>query len=169
MSTRGYTELLLYGLLLFSLLLHKLFQLPNLSLVFLLLPLSFLPAERFGLKSPWNASLLCLPFLYPLYPQAFLSLALQAFAEELFFRAYLMGRFSNLMVSLMFVVPHVLLYGDLWSWLTFFPSLLYGFAYSRTSSLALASVLHLGSNVLWFGFISQELSNLSSMSLRIFS
>lgn len=157
MSTRGYTELLLYSLLLLSLLLHRLFQLPNLSIFFLLLPLSFLPVERFGFKSRWNLSLLLLPFMSPLHSQAFLSLALQAFAEELFFRAYLMGRFSNLSVSVMFTVPHVLLYGDLWSWLTFFPSLAYGLVYRKTSSLALVSMLHLGSNVLWFSFLAPHL------------
>lgn len=152
MFTKRYTELFLYALLLLSLLLHRTAGLPNLSLFILLLPLAFLPAERFGLKNMWNLSLFALPFMYFLYPQNFLSLLLQAFAEELFFRAYLMQRFSNLTVSVLFTLPHVILYADFWSYLTFFPSLFYGFIYKRTLCLSLVAVLHLGSNVLWFSF-----------------
>ncbi len=154
MSIKGYTELLLYGLFLFNILFHRLFGLPNLGIIVLLLPLVFLPSEKLGLKSVWNLSLLLLPPLYLLYPKDFASLALQAFAEELFFRAYLMQRFSNLVVSVLFTLPHVVLYTDLWSVLTFFPSLFYGYAYQRTGSLALVSLLHLASNVLWFGFLA---------------
>ncbi len=153
MSIRAYTELLLYGLLLFSLVLHRAYGLPNLSIIVLLLPLVFLPLERFGVKSPWNLSLLALPLLYVLHPQNFMSLSLQAFAEELFFRAYLMQRLSNLNVSVLFTVPHVILYTDLWSVLTFFPSLFYGFVYKKTNSLAFVSLLHLASNILWLGFL----------------
>ncbi|QID33593.1 CPBP family glutamic-type intramembrane protease [Pampinifervens florentissimum] len=82
-----------------------------------------------------------------------MSLSLQAFAEELFFRAYLMQRLSNLNVSVLFTVPHVILYTDLWSVLTFLPSLLYGYAYQRTGSLVFVSLLHLASNILWLGFL----------------
>ncbi|MCX7989319.1 MAG: CPBP family glutamic-type intramembrane protease [Aquificaceae bacterium] len=158
MSIRRYSELLLYSLLILSLLFHKFYGLPNLSLFLLLLPLVFLPSDRFGLRSVWNLSLLLLPVLYLLYPKNFLGLSLQAFAEELFFRGYLMQSFSNLKVSFLFTIPHVILYGDLWSWLTFFPSLFYGFAYRKTSSLALVTVLHLSSNVLWFRFLNPLLS-----------
>jgi len=149
---KRYTELFLYSLLLLSLLAHKLYHVLNLSVFVLLLPLAFLPAERFGLKSPWNLSLLALPFMYLLRPQDFLSLALQSFAEELFFRAYLMQRYSNLFVSFLFTLPHVLLYENLWAYLTFFPSLLFGYAYERTRSLAFVSLLHLSSNILWYEY-----------------
>ncbi len=160
MSIRAYTELLLYGLLLFSLVLHRAYGLPNLSIIVLLLPLVFLPSERFGVKSPWNLSLLALPLLYVLHPQNFMSLTLQAFAEELFFRAYLMQRFSNLTVSVLFTIPHIILYADLWSVLTFFPSLLYGYIYQRTGSLAFVSLLHLASNLLWFTFLAKLVSKI---------
>ncbi|MEN3028151.1 MAG: CPBP family glutamic-type intramembrane protease [Aquificaceae bacterium] len=164
MSIRRYNELLLYSLLILSLFFHRFYGLPNLSLLLLLLPLAFLPSERFGLRSPWNLSLLMLPLLYLLYPRNFLGLSLQAFGEELFFRGYLMRSFSNLRVSLLFTIPHVILYGDLWSWLTFFPSLFYGFIYQKTTSLALVSVLHLSSNVLWFRFLHPFLSQSSLVS-----
>jgi membrane protease YdiL (CAAX protease family) len=155
--TRAYTELAFYSLLLFTLALHKFFSLPNLATAVLLLPLAFLPREGFGLKSPWNFSLLLLPLLYPIHPHNFLGLSLQAFAEEVFFRAYLMRKLSNLTVSILFVFPHVLLYGGLFSWLTFFPSLLFGFVYQKTHSLALVSLLHLLSNILWFELFSKLL------------
>lgn len=165
MFTKRYTEALLYALLILSLLTHKLYNLPNLSIFVLLLPISFLPQERFGLKSPWNFSLLLLPLVYFLHPQNFFSLSLQAFAEELFFRAYLMSKFSNLQVSLLFTLPHVILYGNLWSWLTFFPSLFYGLVYARTGSLVFVSLLHLVSNALWFKVVFPFLSHSSPISL----
>lgn len=148
--TKRYTEALLYSLLLLNLLLHRLYNLPNFSPLLLLLPLVFLPYERLGIKNWWNLSLLSLPFLYMLHKENFFALSLQAFAEELFFRAYLMQSLSNLSVSLLFTLPHIILYSDLWSFLTFFPSLFYGFVYQRTGSLALVSLLHLASNLLWF-------------------
>lgn len=153
MFIRRSTELFLYGLLLFNILLHRLFQTPNLGTLILLLPLAFLPSYRLGIKNRWNLSLLLLPLLYLAHPHNFLSLSLQAFAEELFFRAYLMQSFSPLTVSLMFTLPHFILYTDLWSLLTFFPSLLYCYVYQKTNSLALVSLLHLASNIFWFRVI----------------
>lgn len=148
--TEGFTEYGLYALLIFSLLLHRFYGLPNLSLLVLLLPIVFLPYERFGIKSKWNLSLFALPLLYLLHPKDFLSLLLQAFAEELFFRGFLMQRFSIFMVSLLFTLPHVILYTDIFSLLTFFPSLFYSYVYQRTGSLILVSLLHLASNIFWY-------------------
>ncbi|MCS7308301.1 MAG: CPBP family glutamic-type intramembrane protease [Aquificaceae bacterium] len=153
MFIRKYTELFLYGLLILSLLSYRFLGFPNLSPIILFLPLAFIPSERLGIKSPWNLSLFSLPFLHYLYPENFLNLALQALAEETFFRAYLMSRFSLLFTSVLFTLPHVILYGDLWSVLTFFPSLLFGVVYQRTGSLVFVSLLHLLSNLLWFNFL----------------
>jgi membrane protease YdiL (CAAX protease family) len=61
-----------------------------------------------------------------------------------------MKRYSNLEVSLMFMVPHFILYPSILSLLTFFPSLLFGFAYQKTGSLAFVSLLHLVSNLVYF-------------------
>jgi membrane protease YdiL (CAAX protease family) len=61
-----------------------------------------------------------------------------------------MKRFSNLRVSLMFVIPHFILYPGILALLTFFPSLLFGFAYQKTRSLAFVSLLHLVSNLVYF-------------------
>ncbi|MFN7065548.1 MAG: type II CAAX prenyl endopeptidase Rce1 family protein [Aquificaceae bacterium] len=132
---------------------HKLYNLPNLSMLILLIPLIFLPSQRLGIKNPWSLSLFLLPFIYLLYPKNFLEILLQAFAEELFFRAYLMQSFSNLKVSLLFTIPHVILYTSLWSFLTFLPSLFFGFVYQKTGSLALVSLLHMLSNLFWWHII----------------
>ena len=150
--TKSYSELILYPLVLLSVALHKFLGIPNLSILFLLFPLAFLEIRL------WDRWI----FLWLLYPIAFLffdalwllSMTLSAFAEELFFRAYLMKRYSNLSVSLMFVIPHFILYPGILSLLTIFPSLLFGFAYQKTRSLAFVSLLHLVSNLVYFKLIS---------------
>ncbi len=146
--TKSYSEPILYLLVLFSLALHKFLGIPNLSIFFLLFPLVFLEIR---LLDRWV-------LLWLFYPTAFLffdalwllGMTLSAFAEELFFRAYLMKRFSNLKVSLMFVIPHLILYPGILSLLTFFPSLFFGYAYQKTRSLAFVSFLHLVSNLVYF-------------------
>jgi len=145
---KGYSEPILYLLVLLSVSLHKFFGIPNLSIFFLLSPLVFLEIR---LLDRWV-------LLWFFYPTAFLffdalwllGMTLSAFAEELFFRAYLMKRFSNLRVSLMFVIPHFILNPGILSLLTFFPSLFFGFAYQKTRSLAFVSLLHLISNLVYF-------------------
>jgi membrane protease YdiL (CAAX protease family) len=150
--TKSYSEPILYLLVLLSVFLHKFLGIPNLSIFFLLFPLVFLEIR---LLDRWV-------FLWLFYPVAFLffdalwllGMTLSAFAEELFFRAYLMKRYSNLEVSLMFVIPHLILYPDILSLLTLFPSLFFGFAYQKTRSLAFVSLLHLVSNLVYFRLIS---------------
>jgi membrane protease YdiL (CAAX protease family) len=150
--TKSYSEPILYLLVLLSVFLHKFLGIPNLSIFFLLFPLVFLEIR---LLDRWV-------LLWLFYPTALLffdalwllSMTLSAFAEELFFRAYLMKRYSNLEVSLMFVIPHLILYPDILSLLTLFPSLFFGFAYQKTRSLAFVSLLHLVSNLVYFRLIS---------------
>ncbi|MFN3813169.1 MAG: type II CAAX prenyl endopeptidase Rce1 family protein [Aquificaceae bacterium] len=77
------------------------------------------------------------------------NLSFSAFAEELFFRGFLMRRYSNLIVSFLFMFPHLLLYQNLLSALTFFPSLLFGLIYKKTDSLIFVSMVHVFSNVLY--------------------
>jgi len=149
---KSYSEPILYLLVLLSVSMHKFLDIPNLSIFFLLFPLVFLEIR---LLDRWI-------FLWLFYPIAFLffdalwllGMTLSAFAEELFFRAYLMKRFSNLKVSLMFVIPHFILYPGILSLLTFFPSLFFGIAYQKTRSLAFVSLLHLVSNLVYFKSVS---------------
>jgi membrane protease YdiL (CAAX protease family) len=154
--TKSYSEPILYLLVLLSVSLHKFLGISNLSVLFLLFPLAFLEIR---LLDRW----VLLWFFYPIAFLFFdalwlLGMTLSAFAEELFFRAYLMKRFSNLSVSLMFVIPHFILYPGILSLLTFFPSLLFGFAYQKTRSLAFVSFLHLVSNLVYFKLISPLLT-----------
>jgi len=145
---KSYSEPILYLLVLLSVSLHKFLGIPNLSIFFLLFPLVFLEIR---LLDRWIFLWLFFPVAFLLFDALWLlGITLSAFAEELFFRAYLMKRFSNLKVSLMFVIPHLILYPGILSLLTFFPSLFFGFAYQKTRSLAFVSLLHLVSNLVYF-------------------
>lgn len=147
---KNYSEVFLYLLLLGSLLSRKLFGLPDFSTFILLSPLLFLE-DPLRWKNRWNLFLITLPAclftgigIYTLFSMSF-----SAFAEELFFRGYLMRRYSNIIVSFMFTFPHLLLYQNLQSVLTFFPSLLFGIVYQKTQSLIFVSLLHLYSNLVY--------------------
>jgi hypothetical protein len=161
--TKSYSEVILYLLVLLSVSLHKFWGIPNLSIFFLLSPLAFFEIRLFGDRRI---------FLWLFYPTAFLffdalwllGMTLSAFAEELFFRTYLMKRFGNLKVSLMFMVPHLILNPGILSLLTFFPSLFFGFTYQKTRSLAFVSFLHLVSNMVYFG-ITQRIGLVSEFVL----
>jgi membrane protease YdiL (CAAX protease family) len=79
--------------------------------------------------------------------------------EEVYFRGFLQERIGNtikgvLMVSVLFSfmhVPQFIFYGDHYSLLTFFPSLVMGFLYWRTSNVLPSMVFHFFSNVVFLG------------------
>ncbi|WP_448587668.1 CPBP family glutamic-type intramembrane protease [Thermocrinis sp.] len=68
-----------------------------------------------------------------------------------------MKKYGNITVSLLFVPPHFILYQNLPSLLTFFPSLAFGYVYIKTRSISLTAFVHFFSNVLYF-FLSKSLS-----------
>ena len=80
-----------------------------------------------------------------------------SFPEEVFFRGFLQEVFGNdirsvVTVSLMFAVAHLpglFFYGDIYAPLTFFPSLVMGFLYMRTSNVVPSTIFHFMSNVLY--------------------
>ncbi len=82
-----------------------------------------------------------------------------SFPEEIFFRGFLQEVFGNGMkgaalVSLMFAAAHLpglFFYGDLYAPLTFFPSLVMGFLYMRTSNVVPSTIFHFLSNVVYLG------------------
>ncbi|MEJ5173233.1 MAG: JDVT-CTERM system glutamic-type intramembrane protease [Hydrogenothermaceae bacterium] len=140
----------LYLLLILSVFCAKLLNFYFLPLLILLIPLTFLEVDRLGLKNLWNLSAVSVLILVPLFDIDYLSsIFLTALAEELFFRGYLMKFYSNLVVSILFVIPHIILYADLHSFLTFFPSLLFGYLYLKTGSLVFSSVIHGFSNIIY--------------------
>ncbi|PMP76941.1 MAG: CPBP family intramembrane metalloprotease [Sulfurihydrogenibium sp.] len=145
--------LIIYVLLLVSVFINKIFNVSFLTPFILLLPLIFVDTKDLNLKSVWNFSLI---FVVPIFFISDFTLVLSqfltAFSEELFFRVYMMKYFSNLITSILFTVPHIVLYNDLHSFLVFFPSLFYGFVYQRTKSLILVTVLHFLSNVFYAFF-----------------
>ena len=83
-----------------------------------------------------------------------------SFPEEVFFRGFLQEKFGNtikglLIVSILFSLMHIpqfIFYGDIYSLLTFFPSLIMGFLYMKTSNVFPSTIFHFLSNVIFLGF-----------------
>lgn len=82
-----------------------------------------------------------------------------AFPEEFFFRGFLQEAFGNnlrgaAVVSLLFAgahLPGLFFYGDLYAPLTFFPSLVMGLLYMRTSNVVPSTIFHFFSNIIYLG------------------
>jgi membrane protease YdiL (CAAX protease family) len=83
-----------------------------------------------------------------------------ALPEEVYFRGFLQERLGNtfggvVVVSFLFAfmhIPQFVFYGDPYSLLTFFPSLVMGFLYWRTSNVLPSMVFHFLSNTVFLGF-----------------
>ena len=83
-----------------------------------------------------------------------------AFPEEVYFRGFLQEKLGNtirglLVVSFLFSLMHLpqfILYRDPYALLTFFPSLVMGFLYLRTSNILPSMIFHFLSNALFLGF-----------------
>jgi membrane protease YdiL (CAAX protease family) len=81
------------------------------------------------------------------------------FPEEVFFRGFLQETFGNnfrgiVLTSLLFAAAHLpglLFSGDSYAPLTFFPSLIMGFLYLRTSSVMPPTIFHFLANVVYLG------------------
>ncbi|HXX80085.1 MAG TPA: CPBP family intramembrane glutamic endopeptidase [Thermodesulfovibrionales bacterium] len=82
-----------------------------------------------------------------------------AIPEEVYFRGFLQQRLGNtlksvLTVSLLFSfmhLPQFIFYGDRYSLLTFFPSLVMGLLYWRTSNVLPSVIFHFCSNIVFLG------------------
>jgi len=82
-----------------------------------------------------------------------------AVPEEVYFRGFLQQRLGNtlrevLLVSLLFSfmhLPQFIFYGDKYSLLTFFPSLVMGLLYWRTSNVLPSTIFHFLSNIVFLG------------------
>ncbi len=80
--------------------------------------------------------------------------------EEAYFRGFLQHRIGNttkgiLIVSLLFALTHLprfIFHGDAYSLFTFFPSLVMGFLYLRTSNILPSVIFHFSSNIVFLGF-----------------
>lgn len=82
-----------------------------------------------------------------------------SFPEEVFFRGFLQEVFGNnlrgaVIGSILFSgahLPGLLFNGDLYAPLTFFPSLIMGFLYVRTSNVIPSTIFHFLANVVYLG------------------
>jgi membrane protease YdiL (CAAX protease family) len=82
-----------------------------------------------------------------------------SFPEEVFFRGFLQEMLGNnmkgvVLTSLLFALAHLpgfVFSGDLYATLTFFPSLIMGFLYLRTSSVTPSTIFHFLANVAYLG------------------
>jgi membrane protease YdiL (CAAX protease family) len=93
------------------------------------------------------------------------TLAMQLFAvslpEEIFFRGFLQDVLGNdlrgvIAVSVLFSVAHLpamLFGGDVFALMTFFPSLVMGLLYMKTSNILPSTVFHFLSNVVFSAFV----------------
>jgi len=140
--------------------------LPSLELLpflYMLLPLVFLGEKELGFKNYKKGLLygsVLVPLLLLLPPKAYcLSWVINqlgiAFAEEVFFRGYLMGQLGNLRTSILFSALHLLRYPSLNSLLVFFPSLLFGEVYRRSGSILAPILIHFSSNLLYSSLVEK--------------
>jgi membrane protease YdiL (CAAX protease family) len=104
----------------------------------------FFPGKKFVLMGPGAALIQLFGISFP---------------EEYFFRGFLQEELGNdlkgaIMVSLLFAgahLPGLFFYGDFYAPLTFFPSLVMGFLYMRTSNVVPSTIFHFLSNVMYLG------------------
>ena len=83
-----------------------------------------------------------------------------SFPEEVYFRGFLQERFGNnirgiVLTSLLFSfmhLPRLIFLGDIYSVMTFFPSLIMGYLYMRTGNILPSIIFHFSANVVFLGF-----------------
>jgi membrane protease YdiL (CAAX protease family) len=100
-------------------------------------------------------------FSFPSLRMIVVQLFIVSFPEEVFFRGFLQDVFGNnvmglVIVSLMFSLSHLpsfLFGGDIYAPLTFFPSLIMGLLYMKTSDILPSTVFHFLANVVFLGFM----------------
>jgi membrane protease YdiL (CAAX protease family) len=100
------------------------------------------------------------PFSLPSVSLILIQLFGISLPEEVYFRGFLQERLGNAMSGLVIVsalfslmhVPQFIFYGDIYPILTFFPSLVMGFLYMKTSNIVPSTIFHFSANILWLGF-----------------
>ncbi len=109
---------------------------------------------RIGLLLGCISSLIFVPFILNKFLIKDLLKLPYVFIEELFFRGYLMDEMqkkdfhiTNLIVSFLFAIPHLVKDFSLLSFLTFFPSLIFGYLYYYSGSLLSPTIFHWSSNL----------------------
>ncbi|GEM_PF-574312 len=157
-------RLLIYIGLILILIIVKVFPFLNiLAYLYMMLPLLISSEEEIGFKNYKRGVLygsVLLPFIVVFFPKNLCSLWTLnqigvAVAEEIFFRGYLMSALGNLKTSLLFSFAHLINFPTVNSVLTFFPSLVFGFAYIKSGSIVAPIVLHFSANMIYFSLAEE--------------
>ena len=157
----------LYGIFLISLIFSKNYGYEFIPFFVLLIPLILEKDENLGFKNYKRGFIFSAPFLvlsipYLLNAKCYAFVLNQlgiAFAEEVFFRGFLMQRFNNLTVSFMFAFAHFTYWENLNAVLTFFPSLFFGYLYIKTGSVFAPALTHFSFNLFYF-FLTEKFPEL---------
>ncbi len=137
----------------------------------LIFPLIVKKPEDIGLKNikkgffyGFLSSLIYFPFIWNNVSIYSFSQIGQVFGEELFFRGYLFNtlrinnpHLKNIVISGLFTIPHIIVYTNFLSALTFFPSLIFGYLYIRTGSIIAPAIFHLFSNIFFQNYLIHKL------------
>ncbi len=162
--TKYKAYILLYLIFLLSVVLVKLYQITVVAQIVLLSPIIFtkdikdLGYRNFKKGFIYGITSLPVFILFPpnLSCWAFVLNNLGvAVAEETFFRGFLMRRLNNLTVSLLFTLPHIILYQNVAAFLTFFPSLIFGWVYIRSGSILAPVIYHFVFNLAYFSVVEK--------------
>lgn len=151
-------QLKLFSLLVAALAVQEVFGFSYVAEVILLTPLFFIEPAELGIRNIKKGLLWCLPVLpvFFILPASgaslnrFLGQGGIAIGEELFFRGFMMLKFSNLAVSLVFALTHLILSASLQALATFVPSLLFGYLYVKSGSIITPIVWHFSANLVFY-------------------
>ncbi len=151
----------------------------NLAYIVLLIPLAFYDLKKLGFQNygkgfmyGTGASLVYLPFIINGFSiNHFLQIP-QVFAEEVFFRGFGLSSFdkmnvhlSNVLISILFTIPHVIINPSILSVLVFFPSIVFGYLFIYTRSIVAPVIFHWLSNVFFQVFLYKLLSKMAILSM----
>ncbi|WP_456401605.1 CPBP family glutamic-type intramembrane protease [Persephonella sp.] len=142
-----------------------------LAFLVLISPLFFKENKDLGLNNfkkgavfGFGLSVLYLPFIINKINLKDFAQSGQVFAEEIFFRGYLLNEIpiqnfhiKNIIISLLFIVPHLIINPSFLSILTFFPSLVFGYLYYFSNSVIAPFIFHLFSNLFFQLFLIHKL------------
>jgi len=167
-----FLSLSLYFALIFSLIGSRYFSfLTDFVPVVLLSPLLFFNLEKMGLFSIKRGIIYGITFSAVYFPfinwETFFSLKtldifFLAFCEEIFFRGYLLNVFKmnsfhkkNILVSVLFTLPHLIFSISPDRFLVFLPSLLFGYLYFYTRTVWSSTIFHFFSNIFFMDFFGR--------------
>ncbi len=153
----------------------------NLVYIVLLVPLGFYDLGKAGFKNFKNgfiygffSSLGYFPFIFNRISIDHLLQIPQVFAEEIFFRGYGLSVFyekyrnihtANLIISILFTIPHIIINPSLFSVLVFFPSIIFGYLFFYSGSILSSVIFHWFSNLFFQLFLYQFLVNRVMLSM----